>query len=445
MKPLLGHLWSSFSPDQQQLLSEKVLQPVLDSLPPQFAEQPELLAALATSTATTIAASVYIQSLASFKSNTKPISSDPNLPGPYPSGSYDPFTAKDYFANQPLRVAARAAEIALKASGFLSLILMDYLRGALFDPDQERQRAEQAARLLTSLGPTFIKVGQSLSIRTDLLRPAYVLGLTTLQDKVPPFPTPRAIQLIEAELGCPVTEVFEGGIDPSLQVVAAASLGQVYKLRLKGSGTDVAVKVQRPDIVQQVALDMHILRSIAPIAKELAGLQSDLEGLCDDWGRGFVDELDYRKEADNAAIFMESIASTPLAPVVFAPTAVPQASSRAVLTTEWVEGQRLERATQDGVAAICAIAMNTYLTMMLETGVLHSDPHPGNLLFTQDARLCILDWGLVTRLDDDLQLNFIEHIAHLTSKDYAKVRVWHLGVLLFFLFFFFFPCPLLHY
>ena len=107
---------------------------------------------------------------------------------------------------------------------------------------------------------------------------------------------------------------------------------------------------------------------------------------------------------------------------VFAPQVVPEASSRRVLTTEWIDGERLDRtAATDDVPRLASLAMNTYMDMMLESGVLHCDPHPGNLLRTADGRLCILDWGLVTRLDTDLRLTLIEHVAHIVARDYAKI------------------------
>ena len=110
-----------------------------------------------------------------------------------------------------------------------------------------------------------------------------------------------------------------------------------------------------------------------------------------------------------------------LSNVVFAPAVINEYCTRKVLVTEWVQGDRLDRSSPENLSTACAVAMTTYLTMMLETGVLHCDPHPGNLLRTPDGRLCILDWGLVTALDPDLQLTFIEHIAHLTSRDFERV------------------------
>ena len=110
---------------------------------------------------------------------------------------------------------------------------------------------------------TCTSVGQSLSIRTDLLSPGYLRGLSTLQDNVPAFDTITAIQILEAEWGCPINEVLDGGLSESATPVAAASLGQVYKAKLKESGIEVAIKVQRPQITTQIALDMHLLRELS--------------------------------------------------------------------------------------------------------------------------------------------------------------------------------------
>jgi len=336
----------------------------------------------------------------------------------YRRGVYDAEDAKEYFSTRPVMALTRSSQIASKSALFLFSLLGDYLLSQL--EANEARRADELADLLTALGPAFIKIGQSLSVRTDLLRPAYIRGLAKLQDKVPSFPTSQAREIIKSELGRSADEIFVG-LSFDSQVVAAASLGQVYKATLRSTNSQVAVKIQRPSIIENVALDLHIIRSAAPTVKKIARLQSDLIGILDQWGEGFVNELDYEMEAKNAQLFNENIASTPLGGVVFAPNVVPSASSRKVLTTEWVEGERLEQSSAKDIASLCSIAMNTYLTMMLEFPLLHADPHPGNLKRTPDGRLCILDWGLVTSLEPDIRLTLIEHIAHLTSKDYAKV------------------------
>ena len=229
-------------------------------------------------------------------------------------------------------------------------------------------RAKELTALLTILGPSFIKIGQSLSIRTDLLSPAYVRGLKLLQDQVPAFSSDDAYAIIEEDLGMSVDEIFESiGKEP----VAAASLGQVYKGVLKSNGKTVAIKVQRPDIMNQIALDMHLIREIGAVLKRIFNLNSDLVGTVDTWGIGFVDELNYYDEAANAIRFTESMQTTPLANVVFSPPVIEEFTSERVLVTEWVDGERLDKSDQKDVTVLCSIAMNTYLTMMLETGLLH--------------------------------------------------------------------------
>ncbi|KAL7522081.1 hypothetical protein ACHAWX_006766 [Stephanocyclus meneghinianus] len=347
------------------------------------------------------------------------IVSSPPPSTPYPMNKYDPVSARRYFDSRLVEVLFRGLQVTLLSGAFLSGLAFDWARGQL--EDNADRRAEELSVLLTRLGPSFIKIGQSLSIRTDLLSPAYVRGLKTLQDQVPPFSTDEAREIIENELGSPINSIF--GNFPN-EPIAAASLGQVYRATVRqddGSTTEVAVKVQRPNIMKQIALDMHLIREVAPFLKRTFNLNTDIVGVVDTWGRGFVDELDYIQEAVNAKSFMEGIAATPLAGVVFSPPVLDELTTRKVLTTEWVVGERLDNSAKGDVTILCSIAMNTYLTMMLETGVLHCDPHPGNLLRTTDGRLCILDWGMVTRLEPDLQLTLIEHMAHLTSADYEEI------------------------
>jgi len=342
---------------------------------------------------------------------------DPIPSRPYPNKVYDAESAARYFSDKWGLVVARGAEVAVLSLGFGLNLARDYFSNSL--SENAEKRAVELSSLLTKLGPSFIKIGQSLSIRTDILSPAYVRGLKTLQDRVPPFPTPTARDILRDELGgASVDALFSSFSD---EPVAAASLGQVYRATLRDSGQDVAIKIQRPDIMDQIALDMHLIRTVVPVLKRTFNLNTDLVGIVDTWGVGFVNELDYRAEGRNGMQFTRSIADTSLASVVFAPPVVSELTTDKVLTTEWVDGERLDRSDQRDVTVLCSIAMNTYLTMMLETGVLHCDPHPGNLLRTPDGRLCILDWGMVTTLDPNLQITLIEHMAHLTSADYEEI------------------------
>jgi hypothetical protein len=292
---------------------------------------------------------------------------------PYPMNKYDAVSAKRYFDGKVEAVIRRATQVALLSGTFLFKLALDFISGKL-DANAE-VRAEELSVLLTKLGPSFIKIGQSLSIRTDLLSPAYVRGLKQLQDQVPAFSTAEAREIIESELGSSIGEIF---VEFPKEPIAAASLGQVYRAKIRGlNGKDdrwVAVKVQRPNIMNQIALDMHLIRDIAPFIKRAFNLNTDFVGVVDTWGVGFVDELDYIEEAINAKTFMEGIERTPLSGVVFSPSVIDELTTRKVLTTEWVVGERLDKSAKEDVSILCSIAMNTYLTMMLETGVLHCDP-----------------------------------------------------------------------
>jgi len=237
---------------------------------------------------------------------------------------------------------------------------------------------------------------------------------------VEPFPSEIARDIIEQELKArgraPVVDSFK---TLSREPVAAASIGQVYKGVLE-DGQEVAVKVQRPDVVKDIALDLYMCRLIAPIYKRAFGLNTDLVGLIDEWGAGFVNELDYTREATNGQRFLEAMQARGLNAVTTSEV-VPELSSDRVLVTKWVDGEKLAASKEGDVGRLCGVALNAYLTMLLDTGLLHCDPHPGNFLRTTDGRLCILDFGMCIEVEKDLQYGLIEYIAHLVSEDYEKV------------------------
>merc|ERR1740139_1387745 len=211
--------------------------------------------------------------------------------------------------------------------------------------------------------------------------------------------------------------------------VASASIGQVYKGTLK-DGRVVAVKVQRPGILGEIALDLHVLRLLTPVQTVLQnavnGIETSQEDidtaltLVDEWGRGFVAETDYRLEAENTARFEFAMRQRGL-DAVCAPAVVEGLVRDKVLVTEWVDGTRLDKDASADVPRLCGVAINAYLTMLLDTGVLHCDPHPGNLLRTTDGKLCILDWGMTLGVPQDLQYALIEFIAHVNAEDYEAM------------------------
>jgi len=365
-------------------------------------------------------------------------SADAESEAPYEAGTstYDPKVADAFYRARPLLVARRIVTLARLNSAFTTGLLFDWLvLGKLFKDEEytalkqaEPRRAKEALVLCEQLGTTFIKLGQALSIREDLIPSAYALELRQLQDAVPPFASDDAFAVLREQLGVrDLSEIFSS---LSAQPIASASIGQVYKGTLRGNGTAVAVKVQRPGILAEIALDLHVLRLATPIQTRLSnainGLQTapeDIEvalQLVDEWGRGFVAETDYRLEAKNTVDFSKFMQKRGL-DAVCAPTVVTDLVRDRVLVTEWVEGTRLDRDASPDVPRLCGVAINAYLTMLLDTGVLHCDPHPGNLLRTTDGRLCILDWGMTLDVPQDLQYALLEFIAHINTEAYDQI------------------------
>eukprot|EP00961_Rhodomonas_salina_P147082 1979622-Rhodomonas_salina.1 len=299
---------------------------------------------------------------------------------PYTEAAYDPDAADEFFRARPLTSLGRLGQLVVRSSGFISNVVLDKQLGR--EEQMVEKRSQELLELVTSLGPTSIKVGQALSTRTDLLPAAYAAGLTGLQDAVPPFSGELGRAIIEQDLGINIDEVFS---ELSLEPVASASIGQVYKGKLRDTGEYVAVKVQRPGVLVSVAQDLFMMRSLAPTWKKFQDINTDLVGLVDAWGEGFVNELDYRKEAAATTAFSAAMRERGLGSV-FAPDVVESLSSIHVLTTKWVDGERLASSAASDVPRLCGVALNAYLTMLLDTGTLHCDPHPGNLLRTPDGR-----------------------------------------------------------
>ncbi|GMH51531.1 hypothetical protein TrRE_jg722, partial [Triparma retinervis] len=329
---------------------------------------------------------------------------------------YNPPLAAKFYGKRPLLILHRLVQLAF--SGFplgASLFVDKYITKKLDDEPTKKTRAKTLLTFVENNGCTYIKIGQALSVREDIIDAAYAKELSQLQDRVPPFESNLAKSILASEVGS-ITSTFTKISDAP---VASASIGQVYKATT-ADGKEVAVKVQRPNVVNVIALDLHIVRTFAPIYQKITKATTDLQALSDEWGRGFIAELNYENEAANTKSFQAQMTKKGLTAVT-SPTVVDSLSSSRVLTTEWVEGTRLDRSTSSDVTTLCAVALNAYLVMLLETGTLHCDPHPGNLLRTTDGKLCILDWGMTLEVQPDLQLSLLEFISHLTSEQYEEI------------------------
>ena len=327
---------------------------------------------------------------------------------------YDPELIAQYWRRRPGAVAQRIVQLSTIAGSFITGIVMDLVTKKT--SENSVKRAIQLREIVTSLGPAYIKLGQALSIRPDILSPEAMTELQKLCDKVPSFDNKIAFDTLERELGCKWQEVYsELGPDP----VAAASLGQVYKGKLKSNGDIVAVKVQRPAVLETVSVDLYILRRVGVALRSVPQINTDVVGLLDEWAERFFEELDYVKEGDNATKFAASIKDD--LPQVVVPATYAEYTRRKVITSEWLDGEKLSQSTADDVGDLVNIGVICYLKQLLDTGFFHADPHPGNLIRTPDGRLAILDFGLMTNIDDNIKFGMIEAIAHLIHKDYDAI------------------------
>jgi predicted unusual protein kinase regulating ubiquinone biosynthesis (AarF/ABC1/UbiB family) len=277
------------------------------------------------------------------------------------------------------------------------------------EPVGAQAEGEELAADLERLGPTFIKLGQLLSTRADLLPPPYLDALARLQDDLEPFSFDEVRSTIEDELGVRLSRIFD---DFDETPMAAASLGQVHAATLRG-GRDAVVKVQRPGIRRQVFDDLEVLENIASRV-EAHSEQGRLFGVTDlvaQFRRSLLDELDYRKEAANLVRLRGIVAERPLLVV---PAPYDDFSTGRVLTMERVPGRKvtdispLARLEIDGPALARAL-FDAYLDQILVEGFFHADPHPGNVLLLPDGRLGLIDVGMVARVTPEMR----EHLMRL--------------------------------
>ncbi|MGK7889735.1 MAG: ABC1 kinase family protein [Leptolyngbyaceae cyanobacterium] len=328
---------------------------------------------------------------------------------------YDPEEITQYYGDRPLEVWGRIFSIFWPMLMFAVSILWDRQTGQL--KTNQRKRAIQMRDLITRLGPAYIKVGQALSTRPDLVPAEYLDELSRLQDQIPPFPNEVAYQFIEEELGQHPSEIYaELSEDP----IAAASLGQVYKGKLK-SGEAVAVKVQRPDLREQIALDVYILRQLSSIAQRLVKqIRSDLVGIMDEFGARIFEEMDYVNEGCNAEKFERLYGHLQ---DIYIPKIYWAYTNRRVLTMEWISGVKLtqpERVREQGVDAGYLVEMGVQcsLRQLLEHGFFHADPHPGNLLATKEGKLAYLDFGMMSEVKPQQRYGLLEAVVHLVNRDF---------------------------
>ena len=266
----------------------------------------------------------------------------------------------------------------------------------------EDPKAEELAKDLEKLGPTFIKIGQLLSTRSDLLSPPYLEALSRLQDSVEPFSFSEVEEIVSTELGVRISKAFSE-FEPV--PAAAASLGQVHRARLR-DGREVAVKVQRPAIRERILEDLDAFAEVAAVVDGHGEPDGpSLAETVEEFRKALLAELDYEQEAQNLVTIGENLSEFER---IVVPRPVPDYTTSRVLTMDYVQGGKVTslspvvRLEIDG-KALADELFRAYLKQILIDGFFHADPHPGNVFVTEDRRLALIDLGMVARISSEMQ------------------------------------------
>lgn len=331
---------------------------------------------------------------------------------------YNPDRNNAQYRHRPFLVLGRLINIIFPFTRFALGVWKDNLTGN--SVPKQKKRARQLIKILTKLGPAYIKIGQALSTRPDVVPPTYLEELTTLQDKIPSFPNEVAFGFIEEELGKRPEEIYA---ELSPEPIAAASLGQVYRGRL-WTGEEVAVKVQRPDLNRRITLDIYIMRLLAGwVQKNIKQIRSNLVAIIDELAERIFEETNYNQEGKNADKFQ---ALYGYIEEIYVPKIYWQYTGKRVLTMEWVEGTKLTDIAAieaQGINAthLIEIGVECSLRQLLEHGFFHADPHPGNLLAMSDGKLAYLDFGMMSRIKPYQRYGLIEAVVHLVNRDFEAL------------------------
>ncbi len=336
-----------------------------------------------------------------------------------PQRRYDAQAIARYYRSRPWIAIWRTLSIIGFFIGFIFSLKWDEWRNQV-----EQNKLKRAARLreiLTKLGPTFIKVGQALSTRPDLIRKDFLEELIKLQDQLPPFDNEIAFSIIEAQLDRPVEEIYR---EISPHPIAAASLGQVYHAYLH-SGEEVAVKVQRPNLLPILTLDLYLMRWAASWLSPLLPLNlgHDLTLIVDEFGIKLFEEIDYINEGHNAEKFADNFRDDPTVKV---PLIYWDYSTNCVLTLEWIHGCKLTDTKSLCTAGLDAdkvieTGVISGLRQLLEHGFFHADPHPGNLFALHDGRMAYIDFGMMDQLEEETKETIASSVVYLINKDYHEL------------------------
>ena len=308
---------------------------------------------------------------------------------------------------------------------WLSQLKFDFIRDWIKDdqgvPLASYSREKRIRLALADLGPTFIKLGQVLSLRPDLIGPELASELTQLQSNVPADPEEKVREIIEAELGRPVEELYA---DFNGEAIASASIGQVHAAKLF-DGTEVVVKVQHADIQNKVHEDLEVMAGLAMLAEHIPDLEVwKPRVLVEQLSRSLRRELNFNRELQHLQLFRKELEKIE---AVRIPAPFPKLSSARVLTMELLRGvsvsslAQIDMAVDDGKDGdrqeLARLAAEVYVEMIFMHGVYHADPHPGNILVLEGNQLGLLDFGMVGRIDDRLRETIEEMLLAVAARD----------------------------
>mmetsp|Transcript_18897 Transcript_18897/g.45050 ORF Transcript_18897/g.45050 Transcript_18897/m.45050 type:complete len:923 (+) Transcript_18897:179-2947(+) len=338
---------------------------------------------------------------------------------------YDKDLIEAYWKSQDGALQKRWREFLGVTVPFLTKLVTLLVRGGMDEVQKNEAMLAREARInMEKLGPTYIKAGQMMSVRPDVLPQAALDELAVLQDSVKPFDTKVAIDLIESELGGELGQFFT---EISEEPVAAASLAQVYKATLI-TGETVAVKVQRPDVLSLVSKDLYVLRRAAEVYQGLVDRfapqqRTNYVALLNEWAVGFYTELDFQNEGTNQRTLKNLLAEQNNTGV-YIPEVYEEFSTRRILVTEWIDGIKLSECEPHEIKEYIKVGQECFLTQLLQVGFFHSDPHPGNIIRMNDntkGEIALIDFGLVARLQQTDMDQIVNAIIHLANKDYASL------------------------
>ena len=334
---------------------------------------------------------------------------------------YSPALVRERTLSSPgevAKTAARGVEIVTAVSLFAGSLLFDKFRSS----EDVQGRSKDLRDKLARLGPSFVKAGQVLANRPDIVRADYMEQLCKLQDDVPAFPSEEAFAIMQRELGRPLNEVFS---QISETPVAAASLGQVYRATLRSTGEEVAVKVQRPGIEPVILRDLVLFRELArfvnAVAIERLGCNAQL--IVDEFGEKLLEELDYVQEGRNLSDFYQNFEGDP---VVKIPKFYKELSGAKMLTMEWIDGVRCTdprgiRESGIDVDEFIRVGVMSGLRQLLEFGLFHGDPHPGNIFAMRDGKIAYVDFGNVAQLSQTNKQTLVDAVVHAVNEDYDSM------------------------